>query len=798
VTSDKSASSGKTFSRESGHKHKEESASSIKSQQRGDKKKKMKKVVYYETDSSSPSTSGSESLSVTSKRHERKKYSKMPLRYPHISKRTPLLFVPLGKPPSFDGEDYCMLSDKMRPHLTSLYKSIWDIVEYGAHVQKVGDKDYDLGEADQIRHFNSQTTTILLASLCREEYNKVQGLKTAKEIWDVLKTAHEGDEVTKITKRETIEGELGRFILNQGEEPQAMYNWLKTLVNQVRNLGSTKCDDHEMVKVILRSLVFRNPTQVQLICGDPRCKLMSPEEVIGKFVSFELMIKGSKKIINLEQGTSTPEVQPVAFKVMEEEKKESTPSRIPIDASKLDNEEMTLIIKSFRQILKQRRGKDYKPRSKKVCYKCGKPGHFIAKCPMSSDSDRGDDKKGKRKEKKKYYKKKGGDAHVCREWDSDESSTDSSSNEDAANITVNKGLLFPNVGHKCLMAKDGKRKKVKSRASTKYTTSSDESSSSEDENNLLTLFANLNMQQKEKLNELIGAIHEKDELLDSQQEFLINENKKHVKVKNAYAQEVEKNENLTKELSICHDTISNLRAKNTSLIAKVDKSNDCQPSTYTVGHVSICTRRRDVNVDAIHDHLALIKQQNDHIAQLTTKINEHEIENEKFKFVRSMLYSGRRPGIKDDIGFQQGSNVKINASKRLSNFVKGKAPMAQDNEGYILYPAGYPEHKIRRIHAGKPHNVSHHAFMYKNEASSSRQSTHVKLPKNKTPTTSNEPNVSFKTFDASYVLTNKSGKVVDKYVRGKHKGLKTCVWVPKVLVSNVKGPKTIWVPKNKA
>jgi hypothetical protein len=219
--------------------------------------------------------------------------------------------------------------------------------------------------------------------------------------------------VTKITKRETIEGELGRFILNQGEEPQAMYNRLKTLVNQVRNLGSTKWDDHEMVKVILRSLVFRNPTQVQLICGDPRYKLMSPEEVIGKFVSFELMIKGSKQIV--EQGdTSTPEVQPVAFKATEEKKEESTSSRLPIDASKLDKEEMALIIKSFRQILKQRRGKDYKPRSKKVCYKCGKLGHFIAKCPLSSDSDRGNDKKGRRKEKK-YYKK-GGNAHVCREW----------------------------------------------------------------------------------------------------------------------------------------------------------------------------------------------------------------------------------------------------------------------------------------------------------------------------------------------------------------------------------------------
>jgi hypothetical protein len=291
----------------------------------------------------------------------------------------------------------------------------------------VGDEGYDLDEVTQIRHFNSQATTILLASLCQEEYNKVQGLKSVKEIWDALKTARKGDEVTKITKRETIEGELSRFVLHQGEEPQAMYNQLKTLVNQVRNLGSTKWDDHEMVKVILRSLVFRNPTQVQLIRGDPRYKLMSPEEVIGKFVSFELMIKGSKHIVDLEQGgTSTPEVQPVTFKATEKKKEESTSRRLPVDASKLDNEEMSLIIKSFRQILKQKRGKDYKPCSKRVCYKCGKPGHFIAKCPMSSDSDRGDDKKGNKKEKKRYYKKKGGDAHLCREWDFDESSTDSS------------------------------------------------------------------------------------------------------------------------------------------------------------------------------------------------------------------------------------------------------------------------------------------------------------------------------------------------------------------------------------
>jgi hypothetical protein len=216
---------------------------------------------------------------------------------------------------------------------------------------------------------------------------------------------------------------------------------------------------------------------------------------------------------------------------------------------------------------------------------------------------------------------------------------------------------------------------------------------------------------------LISAIHEKDALLDTQEDFLIKENKKHVKVKNAYALAVEKCEKLSSELSTCHETIDNLRNENANLLAKVDSKvcnisipndnvellakieelnislaslrienekliarakdfdvcnatisdlrdkNDilrskivelksCKPSTSTVEHTTICTRCRDVDINAIHDHMALIKQQNDHIAKLDAKIAEHEIENEKFKFARSMLYSGRRPGIKDGIGFQ--------------------------------------------------------------------------------------------------------------------------------------------------
>jgi hypothetical protein len=55
--------------------------------------------------------------------------------------------------------------------------------------------------------------------------------------------------------------------------------------------------------------------------------------------------------------------------------------------------------------------------------------------------------------------------------------------------------------------------------------------------------------------------------------------KKIVKLKDAYALEVEKCENLSKELNICNDSISCLRTEKASLIAKIEELNACNIST---------------------------------------------------------------------------------------------------------------------------------------------------------------------------------------------------------------------------
>jgi hypothetical protein len=57
----------------------------------------------------------------------------------------------------------------------------------------------------------------------------------------------------------------------------------------------------------------------------------------------------------------------VAFKATKEKKEGTTPSKgLPLDPSKLNNDDMALIIKSFWQILKQRKIKDYTPHWKRV------------------------------------------------------------------------------------------------------------------------------------------------------------------------------------------------------------------------------------------------------------------------------------------------------------------------------------------------------------------------------------------------------------------------------------------------
>jgi hypothetical protein len=85
-----------------------------------------------------------------------------------------------------------------------------------------------------------QAISILTSSIDKEEFNQVDGLNVAKDVWNTLLMAHEGSRPMRKAKLEMLEGQLNRFVMYDDEIPHEMFNWLKKLVNKAGALGSKK------------------------------------------------------------------------------------------------------------------------------------------------------------------------------------------------------------------------------------------------------------------------------------------------------------------------------------------------------------------------------------------------------------------------------------------------------------------------------------------------------------------------------------------------------------------------------
>jgi hypothetical protein len=554
----------------------------------GKKKRRIKKIVYYDSDESSSSQRDDDD--------EKKKtvnsnfsfdYSRIPQ-----NSNAHLLSIPLGKPPHFDGEDYGFWSHKMRSHLFSLHPSIWEIVENGMQFDST---DSPMFINEQI-HKNAQATTVLLASLCRDEYHKVSGLDNAKQIWGTLKISHEGNDVTMLTKMELVEGELGRFVMIRGEEPTQTYNRLKTLVNKIRSYGSTRWTDHDVVRLMLRSFTVLDPHLVNSIRENPRYTKMTPEEILRKFVSGRMMIKEARYVDEALNGPMPiHEPQTVALKATSS--REALPSKVAqVEAARLNEDEMALIIKRFKTALKGR--------------------------------------------KEHPNKKAKGEAHLGKGWDLDCSSFDSN-DEVLAASAFNKSSLFPNEHHTCLMAKE---KKVSTQNTIRYASSSD------DEVDYASLFKGLDRTKIDKINELIDALNEKNRLLEKQKDILYEEHDKFISVQKSLALEVKRNEMLSCELSTYHETVASLRSINDDLNAKLEVINK---SSSCVEHVVICNRCKDFNVDACSEHLISISKLNDEVASLNAQLKTRKNDFDKLKFARDAYTIGSNPPLRMGLAFER-------------------------------------------------------------------------------------------------------------------------------------------------
>jgi hypothetical protein len=618
----------------------------------------------------------------------------------------------------------------------------------------------------------------------------LNGLDNAKQIWDTLKISHEGNDATMITKMELVEGELGRFVMIRGEESTQTYNRLKTLVKKIRSHVSTRWTDHDVVRLMLRSFTVIDPHLVNLIRENPRYTKMTPEEILGKFVSGRMMVKEARYVDDVLNGPlPIYEPQPVALKATSSN--EALPSKVAqVEVAGLNEDEMALIIKRFKTALKGR--KEYptknKTRGKRSCFKCGKTGHFIAQCP-DNDNDQEQERHGK-KEKKKSYRKAKGEARLGKEWDSDCSLSDSD-DEGLAASAFDKSSHFPNERHTCLMAKE---KKVRTQDSPKYTSSSDEESS-DDEVDYTDLFKGLDRNKVDKINELIDALNEKDRLLEKQEYILYEGHDKFASVQKSLALEIKRNEMLSSELSACHESVSSLKELN----AKLQKAN---ATSSCVEHVVICNRCKDVNFD---EHAITIAKLNNEVASLNAQLKTCKDDFEKLKFSRDAYTIGRHPSIKDGLGFRKETKNLTSQKNSALNKEKGKAHMASSSQKNHAYM--YDRKFTRHAHNGRCYDHAVLPIYHTSHAMVASSSTYAygrnrprcnHVVPHALRRNCNSPTTVYHACNASFVLSCKNAKVVARKLGSKCKGDKTCIWVPKAIVTNLVGPNKSWVPKTQA
>jgi hypothetical protein len=283
-------------------------------------------------------------------------------------------------------------------------------------------------------------------------------------------------------------------------------------------------------------------------------------------------------------------------------------------------------------------------------------------------------------------------------------------------------------------------------------------------------------------------------LLEKQEDILYEEHDKFVSVQKSLALETKRNEMLSSELSACHESISSLKILNDDLNSKLEVANK---SSSCVEHVVICNRCKDFDIDACDEHLVSITKLNDEVASINAQLKTCKVDFDKLKFSRDAYTVGRHPSIKDGLGFRKEAKNLTSQRVPILNKDKGKAPMAsstQRNHAFI-----YNDRKFSR-NAHYNRSYDHDAFNSHAMIASSSTFVHGKPRRNHVVhhvprKVCNEPSTIYHACNTSFALLCKNAKVVARKLGSKCKGDKTCIWVPKVIVTNLVGPNKSWVPK---
>ncbi|XP_072146573.1 uncharacterized protein [Setaria viridis] len=313
----------------------------------------------------------------------------------------------------------------MRGYLIGVNPTLWKIVDIGVNFPR-GNEETPITQDQEFEiQRNFQPLHIIKSSLCAKEFDKYDGLKSTKDVWDTLFINYQGTRKVREGRIRALEGELNCFIIRENETPQEMYNRLNKIVNKIRSLGSDNWGRREVVDKILSAYMARDvqlPTLLREKRGFKKFTLM---DVIGRIDEHLITIKESK--LSQEMSKIHEQLEKNNGN-KNKEKKPSSSSKVTTkddsddssDSESMNEEEMTLFMRKFKKVMNKSgffdKNKDkskIKKKSKSPCFGCGKEGHFITDCLEAKHKKEGSSKF----DKSKYKKKTVGEAHLGQEWD---------------------------------------------------------------------------------------------------------------------------------------------------------------------------------------------------------------------------------------------------------------------------------------------------------------------------------------------------------------------------------------------
>jgi hypothetical protein len=250
----------------------------------------------------------------------------------------------------------------MEAYLLSQGSAIWEVVDSNYEIPAARTTQVQIEQYEA----NNKARNILFTSLSRNEFDRVQHLRTAREIWSTLSVFHEGTNQIKARRQSTYNQEYQMFVQGPGESLDAMFARFDGIVSNLRSTGVLPYSDHERAIKLLYALdrsiwevkissIEESPSYDTLTCDELFSKLKSTEIAkaarigLGNPLSQNMvLVSGSGGGNQSATGFSCANTSSSGFALS------SLVSVTEEQVNTLDNEDLALIVKKFTRFYNNR------------------------------------------------------------------------------------------------------------------------------------------------------------------------------------------------------------------------------------------------------------------------------------------------------------------------------------------------------------------------------------------------------------------------------------------------------------